>query len=63
MNPTSYFNRYIGEVLSQGTKWYNENIYYRKAQMAIDMWPLQGQDKNKPTPEGSHVSSIYYRKA
>jgi hypothetical protein len=37
MNPTSYFNRYIGEVLSQGTKWYNENIYYRKAQMAIDM--------------------------
>jgi hypothetical protein len=31
MNPTSYFNRYIGEVLSQGTKWYNENIYYRKA--------------------------------
>ena len=44
MNPSSYFNRYIGEVLLQGTngtmntfiiarhKWYNENIYYRKAQ-------------------------------
>jgi hypothetical protein len=37
MNPTPYFNRYIGEVLSQGIKWYNENICYRKAQMAIDI--------------------------
>ena len=80
MKTASYFNRYIREVLSQGTngtmktfiiarhkivqwkhlssqgiKGYNKNIYYRKAQMAIDMWPLRGQDKNKPTPEGSHV--------
>ena len=37
MNPTSYFNRYIGEVISQGINGYTENIYYRKAQMAIDM--------------------------
>jgi hypothetical protein len=31
------------------------DIYYRKAQMSID--------KNEPTPEGSHVSSILGRKA
>jgi hypothetical protein len=32
MNPTSYFNRYIGESVIARRKWYNENIYYRKAQ-------------------------------
>jgi hypothetical protein len=64
MNPTSYFNRYIGEVLSQGIKWYDENIYYRKAQNGNrHVTPPGSGHKNKPTPEGSHVSSIYYRKA
>lgn len=32
--------------------------------MAINIvTPLESGHKNKPTPEGSHVSSIYYRKA
>ena len=76
MNPTSYFNRGLKNGCSQGPngimktfiiarhKRYNKNIYYRKAQNGHKhVTPPGSGHKNKPTPEGSHVSSIYYRKA
>ena len=45
-------------------KRYNKNIYYRKAQKGHKhVTPPGSGHKNKPTPEGSHVSSICYRKA
>ena len=64
-------------MLSQGAKWYNENIYYRKAQMgimktfiiarrkmAINMWPLRGQDTKINRPQrGRKFLAFYYRKA
>lgn len=52
MNPSSYFNRYIGEVLSQGTKWYNENIYYHKAQNGIRHVTPPESGQKQTDPEG-----------
>ena len=52
MNPTSYFNRYIGEVLLQGTKWYDENIYYRKAQNGHKHVTPPGSGQKYTDPKG-----------
>ncbi len=49
-------------MLSQGTKWFNENIYYRKAQNGHKhVTPPGSGHKNRP--RRGRISSILGRKA